>query len=646
MDDMSRTLPAALLTAAALLLTGCTASESSPAGDAAASGSGDTASDPLEPLDPRDSMTGPGAEQYGDGQDGAGDRPRYDVDAEADPVSGEVSGTLRAQLPVAELSEVTFRFFPHEPSLEADAEVGQVLVDGEDAEAVLDGTLLTVVLPDGASDPVVEVPFSYTLADQEAGGLAGGLGGALLGGDLSPAEVGLLARRADSLALGHWFPLWIPPGRSADPVLDGYGDLGNFDPADISVSLDVPDGWSVVDSGVPIGDPEAGEDTVTFRSSGAGMRDYAVAVLRGTETRTRTLSGDLGEVTISATGPTDAADELDAVLDETETSIEVLSEKLGAYPWREYDVVSMPLGASVGGMEWPGATWIEAGTFAGGIPGLGDLDGMLGGLDLGELDLGDLDLGGLDLGGLGLDGMDTLLGSARLWTIAHEVAHSWWTVIVGNDSLAAPVVDEPLAQYSACLVARELSPEGDEICAQQIGVGYEQMRQLGQEDGPADRPSDAFSSALQYGGLVYGKAASFWLTLEEEYGARRVATALREIVSSSAYDELDGPGLRALLVNDLGAEAGTLWDRWMVQTHGDDDLGVDPGAGIGGLGELGGLGDLEGMLGGLDLGNLNPEDLAPLLEQFGGGEGLTGLLDDPAALQRLLESLGGATGTT
>jgi hypothetical protein len=192
------------------------------------------------------------------------------------------------------------------------------------------------------------------------------------------------------------------------------------------------------------------------------------------------------------------------------------------------------------------------------------------------------------------------------------VAHSWWTVLVGNDSIAAPVVDEPLAQYSACLVMRESRKDAADVCAAQIASGFGSLAATGDEDAPADQASDEFDSPTQYGGVVYGKAAWFYLVLEEELGGERVRDALREVVESHAFETIDAAALRADLVSALGAEVGPLWDRWMEQVHGEEDM-PEFDAGLGGLGGLGDLGDL----GDLDLENLDPELLAELMDLLG-----------------------------
>ena len=163
--------------------------------------------------------------------------------------------------------------------------------------------------------------------------------------------------------------------------------------------------------------------------------------------------------------------------------------------------------------------------------------------------------------------------------------------MVGNDSVLDPVVDEPLAQYSACLVLRATEPgDVDALCAAHIDSGYEQMRMLGDKDGPAARATDEFASSGQYAGVVYGKAAAFYLALEDEFGAGQVADALGAVTEEHAFTMMTSDGLRDALAAELGDEQrfDRLWTRWMERAHGDRDLGVDPSSGLGDLGDLGG----------------------------------------------------------
>jgi hypothetical protein len=520
----------------------------------------------LEPLDAGASMTSAGRAML-DKSDFKTHAPRINVTAAADPVSGRVEGVVHARLPVGSAGEVHLRYFAGLDSLQASPTDGPVTVDGKAAEATRDKGLLTVALPSGHADQVmVDVPFSYTLPEAKEPSMLDALGGATL----QPADVGLLARHKTELSLGHWFPVWVPPGMRDDAEPKGFGDVSNYPAADLSVQLRVPRGWSVIDGGVRVDETTKGEAT-TVTSAGTGIRDISVVVVKDYASKSRKV----GDVTVRAWGPSKDSKQLDGVLDETAAAISTLSKDFGDYPWKEFDVVSAPLGAGVAGMEWPGAAWIESSAFAGGVPGLGALGDVLGPM---------LD----QLGDVGL-----LLSSTRAWTIAHEVAHMWWTILVGNDSIASPVVDEPLAQYSACLVARSTRGDAEKVCKLQIASGYDGMKSAGAPDDRADQATDQFKSAEQYAGLVYGKAAWFYLALEKRYGASRVQQALHEVVRQYAFDTITGNQVRGVLVTSLDEQSGALWDHWMEQAHGDEDM-PETDLGMGGLGELG---DLVGQLG-------------------------------------------------
>jgi hypothetical protein len=132
------------------------------------------------------------------------------------------------------------------------------------------------------------------------------------------------------------------------------------------------------------------------------------------------------------------------------------------------------------------------------------------------------------------------------------------------------------------------------------------MLAAGDQDGAADRATDEFDSPAQYAGLVYGKAAWFYVSLEDAFGAARVRGALRDLVDRHAFEVVGTAEVRAVLVDSLGPRAGQLWDRWMRQTHGEQDMPT------GDLGPMGDLGDLD--LGGL--GDADPDLLQDLLDQL------------------------------
>jgi hypothetical protein len=616
------------LVAALLAVTACSAGgETGRADGGEAGGDGSDGADVAVPDDL--GLSGDGVELVGDL---AAEAPRYRLTAQIDPERGRLDGQVEADLPVgADAEAVHLRYFPG--LVDQSATIERVTVDGEPVEAETDVSLVTVPLDGDHGDRVsLTAWFAYEIPEMPEPDPLGGLGD-MLGEGLQPEEVGLMGRGDGVVTLGHWYPVWIPGGASAEPDPEGFGDIGNFPAAVMHVEADVPEGWTLATGGVgvesssPQTDRDEGENSRDADAGGdgdqnvivegaTGLRDLGMVLVEDAET----VEATTGDTTVRVVGPADADPAvLDEVAAEAVTSVETLAAAFGPYPWTELDVVSTPLGSAVGGMEWPGMVWIEQDIFAGGLPGMGDLGDLV---DLEDLEdtLGDLGLDDLGLDDLGLGLDPEVLGATRRWTLAHEVGHEWWHAVVGNDSIVAPVVDEPLAQYSACLVFQRAwagEVDADAVCQGNTAATYEQMRTFGEEDAPAAQPSEDFTSSLQYGGIVYGKAPGVYGALGARFGEDAVAQALAGVVSDHAFQQISVDQLVATLGDRLGdpAQVDALWTRWIEQAHGDEDLGVDPSqlGGLGGLGDLGDLGDLD------DLG-LSESDLAALeelLEQLG-----------------------------
>ncbi len=503
-----------------------------------------------------------------------GEAPVYDLSAVVRPDTGRVEGSLIAELPAGR-EPLRFRVFPALPVLGTGFRFDRVEVDGQDADPVLDRSLLTLPRPAEQEGPVkVRLDFAYTAGVVEAGDdLLGGLGG----GGLQPTEIGLLGRHEDGLALGHWFPLWIAPGARDDPDPKGFGDIANFPAALISAKIEVPEEWELFSGGVTT-DRKTDRGRTVYSEEGVGMRDLAVYVGRAVSV-TETRVGDSTVRVVSQAVDAAAAGDVGR---EAGDALSALSDAFGPYPWMELDVVDVPLGSGVGGMEWPGAVWVSQSFFAGGVPGLGDLG-----------DLGDL--GGLEevLEGLGGPGglFDAqAVGSLRAFVVAHEVAHEWWHALVGNDSIAAPAVDEPLAQFSACVVFRARAPNrAAPVCEFNTVKQYQLLRTLGAPDARADQATTDFASSHQYGAVIYGKAPQLFERLRVVLGDETILSTLRRYAEANAFRMATPEALRGALVAGApsqSAEIDGLWRRWMEEARGDEDLGTAAG----GLGDLGGLG--------------------------------------------------------
>ena len=172
-----------------------------------------------------------------------------------------------------------------------------------------------------------------------------------------------------SLVLGHWFPIWIPEGLSAEPVLDGSADIANFPAGTISAELDVPADDTVLSpSGVRF-DVVSGERPRRSYTDGAvGVRDLGVVVMSDAEQVHARVGDSRRRRHRAAPGPPN----LDAVADEAAVSVATLGRPSG--PTRGTSSTSSPPRSARASAAWSGpARCGSVDVLRGGLPGLGDL---------------------------------------------------------------------------------------------------------------------------------------------------------------------------------------------------------------------------------------------------------------------------------
>jgi hypothetical protein len=121
-----------------------------------------------------------------------------------------------------------------------------------------------------------------------------------------------------------------------------------------------------------------------------------------------------GDVTVRVTGP--AAVDVDGTARDAAADLQVLADQFGPYPWSEIDVVAVSLGPDAGGMEWPGAVWIN---------GLADGPG------------------------------------AAALTLDHELAHQWYAPSATTRSGLGR--RRALAQYSMCRLGGDPAGRGRQV---------------------------------------------------------------------------------------------------------------------------------------------------------------------------------------
>jgi hypothetical protein len=522
--------------------------------------------------------------------------PLYRVALEVDPEARQVKGRVQVLVQPARrtLTQVLLRVPSNARA--PNVKLRHASVNGQPAvleqpEPTLYRVPLDPHLPVGTA-ALIEVLLEATVPRSPAS--AAPLLGALLSHSDS-GDHGAYSAGPGVLSLAGLLPM-IPPEDAAGEPFPGPGKLGDlalFEPSHILSSVTVPEGWQALTAGVALGEVPQKDGRIQYSWAAAAVRDFPLLVTRGYKSSSRQLNGMVVE-SWYAPGNEKAGK---AALDHAARALEVFASRLGPLPWTRFRVVEAPLSGGAGGMEFSGLITVSSGLYG----ALSDPTAALGLPGLGAL-----------LGGAG-EQLGALFADTVEFTVAHEVAHQYFPMLVGSDPVNEPWVDETLAQYLAVLYLEwTKGPQAAKQARQQVlAAPYHLYRLGGGADGPAARATGEFSTTSEYAALVYGKGALLHHELRTSVGDAAFFKALRAYLDEHRHRwACTGcfPAAVGRASPKKAKQVEALRLRWWEQAHGDADLG--------------------------------PADLGQMMEQLGGQK----LELDPKTLellQQVLQGLGG-----
>jgi hypothetical protein len=375
----------AALLALALMLAGCTSGDSVPS--AARSGGSTTVppatSSTTVALTP---ATAPGCPAVPARAVPDPSRPKYTLRADVHPAEGTVDGQLRVVFtPDLDTDRLVFRLWPNSPHsgpAAARLETGQVAVADRPVTTALDDPTTLVVRSGGtfrAGQPV-DVSMTWHLSVP------------------GPAN-DRISRNGDAMRLGSFFPIlpWEPGvGWDTEAPVGGFAEASTAPTADFDLTVVLPEGFSVLASGVP--DPaRPGHFTAS------AMRDVAMSVGRFQTVSAVAMAPQAVQVTVGIHRGTVDNDSTKAYLDRVVNALEDYGKRFGAYPWPTFTLAITP--ALGGGIEYPG---------------------------------------------------HVMQGENTIAVTSHEVGHQWFYGLVGNDQGRDPWLDEGLATWAESRVENRL----------------------------------------------------------------------------------------------------------------------------------------------------------------------------------------------
>ncbi|MEO2077587.1 MAG: M1 family aminopeptidase [Bacillus sp. (in: firmicutes)] len=278
---------------------------------------------------------------------------------------------------------------------DANVTFDQIKVNGQPATSTLEGTALHIpeVSIKKNQKTKVEMTFSVTV----------------------PEALDRFGWNKTTTSLGNWFPIlavYDNEGWNVDPYFNGgesfYSLTGNFD-----ITLTTEKEQVIATTGTEVGTPKINGALATHQYKAVNVRDFAMEM----DPTYKIKQTKVGNVNVNVYYKDEHAEYVD-LMEYGSKSLQLFSEKFGAYPWPELDICAME--GWFGGMEYPQLVMIS-------IPSEGK--------------------------------------AARIdSTTAHEIGHQWFYGIIGNNEFDEPWLDESFASYAAALFDQTLdtNPPVDE----------------------------------------------------------------------------------------------------------------------------------------------------------------------------------------
>lgn len=367
----------------------------------------------------------------------------------------------------------------------------------------------------------------------------------------APALAGALSiNTGDTIVLSGFHPELVRESNGM-PDLDPepahgeprWGPLANY-----IVTVVAPPEFEVAGTGHQIGRfPERDGRMRTTRIA-AAVRGFSLALGRGWKRH----EAQAGAVQIRVFAPERGGEQALKLLDVSRRAITHFSSLLGPYPWRDFEIAAVPLGHGLEALAIPNAALAS--------PLIADpeVNNLLNGL---------------------LPNITRATDSALEFTMAHQIAHQWFRGIVGSDARLAPAVDEGPAMSAALSYVEHRRGAKARIAREkeQITGAWRQYRMMSGPDLPLSTPLGAYTSPGQITGLLQGKAAAFHLAAQKHLGREAYRAALKRYVERHFFGEatLDDFTFEATRHQspDAAARFLKMSERFLRQTHGDDDIG-------------------------------------------------------------------------
>ncbi len=394
------------------------------------------------------------------------------------------------------LNELVFRLYPN--ALGSSLQVSRVELNGVLALTRLepDATVLRIFLPQPFEvNEKLVLHFNFNAQIGQGG-----------------ESYGRLGLYNEVLSLAHAYPM-LAVFQEGDWLTDTPSPLGDpvvSDAAYYLVELTAPSSTTLVATGTMLfSDIQDSQQLMRFVSGPA--REFYVAVAKDMVQ----LSQVVAETVVHVFVPERFLNSAEQSLAMTSQALELFSE-FTAYPYRELDIVAVPVQAS--GIEFPGVFILANRLFA------------------------------------------NPLGSSLESVLVHETAHQWSYNLVGSDQVVEPWLDEALAQYLTYLYLKRFKT--DSFVEGYLGY-WQSIWQNAPDAQEAIGDAVADYDPNTYGAIVYGRGLFFFLELADIMGEDTLRQGLTEYYQTYAWRFAVKEDLKRSLEQSCACSLTRVFEDWV-----------------------------------------------------------------------------------
>lgn len=389
------------------------------------------------------------------------------------------------------LPDLVFRLYPNTKRVYGgDLVVTSAHVDGTQVEPEVflsDNTGLRLSLDESikpGDTAVIELEFSGNLTD---------------GFENSPDTYGIFnyAEEDNLVTLTNWYPILAVRENGqwqAEPVV-GLGDAVVSEVGLYLVEVATPRNMQIATTGSSI-QHSTNDDSEVYRFASGPVRDFTISASPNFVLTQAETNG----VQIKQWGLPGGEQRWEEGLQASIDSLEVFNKLFAPYPYKEMDIVSLPL-QRASGVEYPGLILMKDELYH----------------------------------------LDSERPYLLTTVMAHEVAHQWWYALIGNDVIEHPWQDEGLTTFSSLLYLEQYQPPVYAGTVDYFRNSAEEVEII-RENTDLEQPVRAFKDQpAEYSPVIYSKGAIFFVELRKKIGDKAFFQALQAYTSQNLY-RIASPG--------------------------------------------------------------------------------------------------------